>query len=199
MARRDEIIVDFVREHGVTRARELAAKGFHSQEITRLVAAQKVVRFGRGLYALPQHNLTSWHDLAEISKMMPLAVVNLISALAFHQIGTQLPHQTWVALPAGNWKPKWNPRLRVTHLTEPYYSEGVEEHEVEGVRVKIYNPAKTVADCFRMRSKVGYDVAVEALREGWRDRKFTSEELMRYAKIDRVDKVMRPYIEALIS
>ncbi|MDR3691809.1 MAG: hypothetical protein P4L46_20685 [Fimbriimonas sp.] len=199
MKRRDDLILDFVRRHGVTRARELTAEGFHSQEVTRLVAAQKLERFGRGLYAVPQHELTPWHDLAEISKAMPLAVVNLISALAYHQIGTQLPYQTWVALPAGAWKPKTNPRLRLTHLTEPYYSEGVEEHEVEGVRVKIYNAAKTVADCFRMRSKVGYDVAVEALREGWRERKFTAEELMHYAKIDRVDKVMRPYIEALIS
>jgi len=198
LVRRD-LILDFVRQHGVTRARELTAQGFHSQEITRLVEAQELERLGRGLYVLPQHDLTPWHDLAEVSRTMPGAVVNLISALAFHQIGTQLPYQTWVALPAGAWNSRRYPRIRVTHHAEPYYSAGVEEHEVEGVPVKIYCAAKTIADCFRMRSKVGYDVAVEALREGWRERKFTADELMKYAKIDRVDKVMRPYIEALVS
>jgi len=199
MTRQSQAILDFVGENGVTRSCELTAKGFHSQEITRLVQACELKRIRRGLYALPQHDLTPWHDFAEVSKIAPTAVVSLISALAFHEIGTQLPYETWITLPAGAWRPSGIPRLRVVHLSEPYYSAGIEEHVIEGVQVKIYSAAKTVADCFRMRSKVGYDVAVEALRDGWRGRKFTLADLMSYAKIDRVDKVMRPYIEALIT
>jgi predicted transcriptional regulator of viral defense system len=199
MAPQSNSILKFVSEKGVTRASELIAEGFHSQEITRLVQAHELERLGRGLYALPQHDLTPWHDLAEVSKTAPKAVVCLVSALAFHEIGTHLPYETWIALPAGAWRPCSIPHLRVTYLSAPYYSPGIEEHIVEGVPVKIYCAAKTVADCFRMRSKVGYDVAVESLRDGWRGQKFTIAELMSYAKIDRVDKVMRPYIEALIS
>lgn len=195
----DNLILDFVREHGLARARDLTSEGYHSQAITRLVAARKLDRLGRGLYALPHRDLTLWHDLAEISKIAPRAVVNLVSALAFHEIGTQLPYESWIALPAGTWRPRGIARLRVSFLSEPYYSGGIEEHVIEGVPVKIYSAAKTVADCFRMRSKVGYDVAIEALLEGWRGRKFTAAELMNYAKLDRVDTVMRPYIEALIS
>ena len=198
MPEKDQIL-EYVRTRGVIKARDLTAQGFHSQEITRLVESGQLDRLARGLYALPHHDLTPWHDLAEISKTIPGAIVNLISALAYHQIGTQLPYQTWISLPAGAWTPRRNPRLRVTHLSEPYYSTGVEEHEIEGVNVKIYNPAKTVADCFRMRSKAGYDVAVEALREGWRAHKFTADELIQYARTDRVERVMKPYIEALIS
>ena len=88
--------------------------------------------------------------------------------------------------------------LRVVKLTEPFYSAGIEQHEIEGVQVKIYSAAKTVADCFRMRSKVGNDTAVEALRDGWRERKFTLDELMHFAKLNRVERVMRPYIETFL-
>ena len=199
MEQRTEQILQFVRESGVVRARQLTSQGFHSQEITRLVENQALERLGRGLYVLPQHELTAWHDLAEVSRIAPRAVVNLISALAFHEIGTQQSHEMWIALPAGTWQPRHVPRLRVTHLSEPYYSAGIEDHTIEGVRVKVYGAAKTVADCFRMRLKVGHDVAVEALREGWRARKFSASELMNYAKIDRVHNVMRPYVEALIA
>jgi len=192
-------IIEYVRARGVTRACELIANGFHSQEITRLVSSRQLLRLRRGLYAIPEHELTAWHELAETARVVPGAVVNLISALAYHEIGTQIPYQTWIALPRGGWTPRNIPRLRVTHLSEPYYSTAVEEREIEGIQVKIYSAAKTVADCFRMRSKVGFDVAVEALREGWRARKFTADELMQCAKTDRVEKVMKPYIEALIS
>jgi predicted transcriptional regulator of viral defense system len=194
-----EPLLEYVRKNGVTRARELTAQGFHSQEITRCVRIGEIDRLRRGLYAVPQLDLSSWHDFAEISKKTPAVVVNLISALAFHQIGTQLPHETWIALPKGTWKPRTDRPIRVTYLSEPYYSSGIEEHDIEGARVRVYCAAKTVADCFRMRSKVGYGVAVEALREGWRSRKFDTEELARFAKINRVWQVMYPYIEAIVS
>ncbi|MHB8637547.1 MAG: type IV toxin-antitoxin system AbiEi family antitoxin domain-containing protein [Fimbriimonadaceae bacterium] len=192
-----ELILEYVQKHGVARANELAAEGFHSQEVTRLVAAGQLERLARGLYSVSNHELTAWHDLAEVAKAVPDAVIALISALAYHEIGTQLPYQTWIALPAKTWKPQMGRSLRIVKLTEPYYSAGIEQHEIEGVRVKIYSAAKTVADCFRMRSKVGYDTAVEALRDGWRERKFTLDELMHFAKLNRVERVMRPYIEAI--
>ena len=124
-------------------------------------------------------------------------MIGLISALAYHHIGTHLPYETWVVLPAGAWSPKTSHKLRVTIFAEPSYSAGIEEYAIEGSTVRIYSAAKTVADCFKMRGKVGHDVAVEALREGFRQRKFTVGELTKYAKLNRVLKVMRPYIEAI--
>jgi predicted transcriptional regulator of viral defense system len=193
-----EPILEFIRLRGVVRANELTAHGFHSQDLTRLVESKQVTRLARGLYSLSTQAPTPWHDFVEISKTVPRAVINLISALAFHQIGTQNAYETWIAIPTGTWTPTRIPHIRATHTAEPFYSSGIEWHTIDEVPVKIYCPAKTVADCFRMRSKVGYDVAIEALREGWREQKFGADELLHYAKVNRVDRVMRPYIEALI-
>ena len=192
-------ILRFLADRGVTRSRELVEHGFHRVILTRLVTQGKVQRLSRGLYSLPESSPTEWHDLAEISKTTPNAVIGLVSALAFHHIGTQVPYETWIVLPKGAWVPRTRHRVRVTRFDEPYYSAGIEDHQIESVTVRVYCAAKTVADCFRMRNKLGFDVAVEALREGWRDRKFTADDLIRYAKIDRVDRVMRPYIEALFT
>ncbi len=192
-------IVNFISQKGIARTRELVQEGFHRVTLTRLLRQGRIHRAGRGLYTLPEHSLTSWHDLVEISKVTPRAVIGLISALAFHNIGTQIPYETWIVLPKGSRTPRTSHRIRVTRFDEPYYSAGIEEHEIESVKVRVYSAAKTVADCFKMRGKIGYDVAVEALREGWQNRKFTPDELIRYAKLNRVDKVMKPYIEALIT
>lgn len=189
----------FVANRGVVRSRDLNEAGFHRAAITRLVAQGLLQRLSRGVYSLADHKFTEWHDLAEVCKAVPNARIALISALAFHGIGVQMPYETWVALPVGAWTPKVPHRLRVVRFSEPYYSEGIEYHSIEGVSVPIYCAAKTIADCFKMRSKVGYDVAVEALREGWRERKFTMDELSRYAKLNRVERVMRPYIEAVVG
>jgi predicted transcriptional regulator of viral defense system len=194
-----EALVRFVAERGVTRTRELAQAGFPRVLLTRLVRQGELQRVGRGLYTTSDHPLTEWHDLAEVSKAIPPAVVALISALAFHEIGTQVPHEIWIALPEGARAPSYHRRLRVTRFSEPYLSAGVEVHEIEGVPVQVFAAAKTVADCFRMRSKVGYDVAVEALKEGWRLRKFTLDEVFHFAKLNRVDRIMRPYIEAITA
>jgi predicted transcriptional regulator of viral defense system len=196
---RAEETFEFLKQVGVARSRELVAAGFHRSALTRLVRKGQIRRFGRGLYALPEHDLGEWHDLAEIAKTIPSAVVALVSALAFHGIGTQRPYETWIALPVGARSPNTTHRLRITRRAEPYYSAGIEEHSIEGVTVRVYSAAKTVSDCFRMRGKVGYDVAVEALREGLQERKFTIDELTRYAKLDRVSRVIRPYLEALTT
>ena len=196
---RAERLIEFVREMGVARSSDINRAGYPRVLLTRAVNQGRLQRVDRGLYSVVEHELTEWHDLAEIAKAVPNAVIGLISALAFHQIGTQMPYEHWIVLPAKAWEPTGTRRFRTTRFAEPYYSAGIEEHVIEGVSVRIYSPAKTVADCFRMRSKVGFDVAIEALREGWRTRKFTMDELDKYAKLNKVRKVMRPYIEAITS
>lgn len=192
-------LVRCIADHGVVRARDLDAAGFHRKTLTHLLAQGRIQRLSRGVYSSANHEFTEWHDLAEVCKELPAARIALVSALAFHGIGTQMPYETWVALPVGARTPKSSHRLRLIRIAEPYYSEGIEQHLIEGVEVPIYCAAKTVADCFKMRSKVGYDVAIEALREGWRDRKFTVDDLTRYAKLNRVDRIMRPYMEAILG
>jgi predicted transcriptional regulator of viral defense system len=194
-----ESLLEFLRRNGVSKASEITSAGFDRVALTRLVKRGEINRLSRGVYAASDHELTEWHDLAEIAKTAPSAVVTLVSALAFHEIGTQMPYETWIALPKGSRKPALNRNLNITRFSEPSYSAGVEEHEIEGVRVRVYSPAKTIADCFKMRSKVGYDVAIEALKEGWRLRKFTMSDLNKFAEMNKVDKVMRPYIEAITA
>jgi len=142
--------------------------------------------------------ITEHHDLAEVAKRLPGANVCLISALSFHEITTQIPHEIWVALPRGSRTPRiGNMKLRVTRVTGLALTEGREEHRLEGVSVLIYSAAKTVADCFKFRNKVGLDVALEALRECVRQRKATIAQIRHYAEICRVARVMQPYLESL--
>ncbi len=192
-------LTKFVKSRGIARTQEIADAGFSRILLTRLVRRGELQRLGRGIYTTSTHPLSEWHDLAEVSKAIPSAVITLISALAYHEIGTHVPYELWIALPIGAREPTYHQKMRITRLSEPYYSEGITEHQIEGVMVRIYSPAKTIADCFRMRSKVGYEVAVEALKEGWRLRKFTLDELHHFAKINRVDRIMRPYIEAIAT
>jgi predicted transcriptional regulator of viral defense system len=149
---------------------------------------------------LPDAELTEHHSLAEAAKRAPDGVVCLLSALRFHELTTQAPFEVWLAIPAAARTPKSNSLpLRIVRFSGNALTEGVEEHLVEGVPVRVYSPAKTVADCFKFRNKIGLDVALEALRETWRARRATMDELWRYAEVCRVGKVMRPYLESLIS
>jgi predicted transcriptional regulator of viral defense system len=148
---------------------------------------------------LPNAPVTEHSSLAEIAKRFPHAVVCLLSALSFYEITTQIPHKIWITVPRGAWKPDVDyPPLSLTYVSGDAYSFGIQEHDINGVIVKIYSPAKTVADCFKFRNKVGLDVAIEALREVWRSRKASVDELLEAARIDRVLKVMRPYLEATV-
>lgn len=194
-----EELVAFITKRGVTRTREVVEAGFARVLLTRLVRRGVLQRLGKGLYSVPNQALSEWHDLVEVAKAVPSAVVNLISALAFHEIGTQIPREIWIALPKGARTPKYHQTLRITRLSQPYFSIGIETHQIEGASVRVYGAAKTVADCFRMRSKVGYDVAIEALKDGYRLKKFTFEELDRYSKLNRVQRIIRPYIEAIAT
>lgn len=187
------------RARGVT-PRELTDQGIHRQILTRLVAQGQIERVARGMYRLPEHLITENHGLALAAAAVPQGVICLLSALQYHGIGTQLPSEVWMALDRRAWRPRLAyPPLRILRYSGAAMSAGIETHRIEGRLVKVYMPAKTVADCFKYRNKIGLDVALEALREGWRARRFTMDELDRYAEICRVQKVMRPYLEALVA
>ncbi len=187
------------RARGVT-PRELAEQGIHRQVLTRLVEQGQIERIARGVYRLPEQPITENHGLALAAAAVPQGVICLLSALQYHRIGTQLPSEVWLALDRRAWRPVLTyPPLRVVRFTGEALSAGVGTHRMEGRQVKVYGPAKTVADCFKYRNKIGLDVALEALREGWRARRFTMDELDRYAVICRVQRVMRPYLETLAA
>ena len=185
------------RARGVT-PRELADKGIHRQILTRLVAQGEIERVARGVYRLPEQPITENHGLALATAAVPQGVICLLSALQYHGIGTQLPFEVWMALDRRAWRPRLTyPPLRIVRYTGEALSAGVETHRMEGWPVKVYGLAKTVADCFKYRNKIGLDVALEALREARRERKASADDLWRYASINRVANVMRPYLEAI--
>jgi len=187
------------RKKGVT-PRELGSAGIHRQVLTRLVSEGRIERVARGVYRLPEQSITENHGLAVAATAVPQGVICLLSALQYHGLGTQTPSEVWMALDRRAWRPTLSyPPLRIVRYTGKALSAGVETHSIDGRPVKVYNVAKTLADCFKYRNKIGLDVALEALREGWRAKRFTMDELDRYAAICRVQRVMRPYLEALTA
>jgi predicted transcriptional regulator of viral defense system len=158
-----------------------------------------VERLSRGVYRLTELKPLGNPDLVSITVRIPKGVVCLISALAFHEITTQVPHQVYIAIDRYSRPPKIDfPPIRVFRFTGEAYEGGVETHEIEGVQVSVYCPEKTIADCFKYRNKIGFDVALEALKL-YRERiGFKVDDLMHFARVCRVEKVMRPYLEAII-
>jgi predicted transcriptional regulator of viral defense system len=194
---RTQQILEIVGEAGVLRPRDLDAHGIPRIYLSRLCERGLLDRVGRGLYVLPDADVSEHHTLAEAGKRVPHGVVCLLSALRFHGLTTQSPSEVWLAIESKAWRPQVDhPPLRFVRFSERTLEAGVEEHSIEGVLVRIYNPAKTVADCFKYRNKIGLDVALEALRDCRRLRKCSNDELWHYAKICRVANVMRPYMEA---
>ena len=172
----------------------------HSQTLSRMVRSGALERVARGRYRVPNAPITEHHGLALVASVAPKAVICLLSALSFHQIGTQLPHEVWIAIDRRARRPVLAyPHLRVHRFGAKALTQGIETHRIEGETVKIYGIAKTLADLFKYRYKVGLDVALEALREAWRERRFTMDEIHRYARVCRVERVMRPYLEALAA
>jgi len=190
-------ILEMVQQASVLRPRDLDARGIPRIYLSRLCERGYLQRVGRGLYVLPNADVSEHHTLAEACKRVPHGVVCLLSALRFHGLTTQSPFEVWLAIGSKVWRPQVDyPRLRFVRFSVRALEAGVEEHAIEGVVVRVYNPAKTVADCFKYRNKIGVDVAVEALRDCRRQRRCTNDELWHYAKICRVANVMRPYMEA---
>jgi predicted transcriptional regulator of viral defense system len=182
----------------VFRTSDLEAKGVSRPTITNLASKGVLHRVGRGLYVKANADMGENHSLAEVGRRVPHGVVCLLSALRFHNLTTQSPHEIWIAINRKAWNPKIDYlRIRTARFSGASFDEGQEQHVIEGVPVRIYNPAKTVADCFKYRNKIGLDVAIEALREAWRNRACTMSELTRYARICRVGNVMKPYLESL--
>jgi predicted transcriptional regulator of viral defense system len=191
-------IIELARKQGIIRPRDLIQMRIPNIYLTRLVAAKQLERVSRGLYQLPNARVTEYHSLALVAKQYPDAAICLLSALAFHGLTTQSPHQVWVAIPGKARRPIMaTVKLRVVRYSGSALTAGLETHTIEKVPVRIYNPAKTVADCFKYRHKIGLDVAIEALRESRRSRRVTNDDLWKYAKICRVWNVMRPYLEVI--
>lgn len=195
----EQQLLDFARRAGVVRPRDLAALGVSRTQIQRMVARGALVRIARGLYTVADAEVTEHHSLVEAAARVPRGVICLLSALAFHDLTTQNPFETWLAIPRGMGHPVAPALpLRIVRFSGLAYTEGVEEHQIEGVRVCVYGPAKTVADCFKYRHKIGLDVALEALRAVWSERRASMDEIWHYAEVCRVARVMRPYLESLI-
>ena len=191
-------ILELARHRRVLRAADVREHGWSPQLLIRLHQAGKLHRLGRGLYALPDAEVTEHQTLMEVCQRVPKAVLCLLSALQFHEIGTQLPHEVWVALPEGTQAPALGyPALRITRLRGAAYSDGIQTVADHGAPIRVYSTAKTVTDCFKFRNKIGLDVALEALKDAWRSRKVTMDELGHFAKINRVERVMQPYLEAV--
>lgn len=187
------------RRGSITR-QEVIEAGIHTQTLSRLVRAGTLERVARGRYRVPDAPTTEHHGLALVAASVPKAVVCLLSALSYHGIGTQLPHEVWIAIDRRSRRPALAyPKLRVLRFSGQALSAGVNPHRIEGETVRVYSVAKTLADLFKYRNKIGLDVCLEALREAWRARRFTMEEVHRYARVCRVERVMRPYLEALVG
>jgi predicted transcriptional regulator of viral defense system len=193
-----ERLIDLVRNQGLIRPRDLAPLGIPRVSLTRAVRRGQLERIGRGLYGLPGRPVSAHGVLAEVARRVPKGVVCLLSALRFHGLTTQAPFEVWLAIENKAIAPKLDyPSLRIVRFSGAALTEGVEEHVVDGVMVRVTGVAKTVADCFKYRNKIGLDVALEALREAWRGKRMTSDDLWRYAKVCRVANVMRPYLDSL--
>lgn len=195
---KEQAVIALARKLGTIRIKDLLERGIHPEFVRRLVSKKIIVRSARGLYSLAESEITEHHNFAIIGKRIPKSVICLTSALRFHNIGTQLPRKIWLALERGSAQPRLSyPPLSAVTFSGPAFSEGIEEHNIEGVTVKIYNPAKSVADCFKFRNRIGLEAAIEAARECLREQKATSDQIYHYAKICRVWNVMKPYLEAL--
>ena len=190
--------IEMIRRMGIIRPSDLETRGIPRARLYSLVQEGLVERRGRGIYVARDHALTADHALAQTAKRVPNGVLCLLTALRFHGLTTQSPAEVWIALPEKARKPRLDyPRLRIVRFSGKALTEGVETHPVEGVNVRLYSAAKTVADCFKFRNKIGIDVAVEALKDFSRTHRGGANELARFARICRITRVIQPYLDAI--
>ncbi len=186
------------KDRGVIRAFDVTRLGIPSIYLKRLCDKGQIERVSRGVYVAAGSDVTEHHHLSQVARRVPHGVFCLLTALRFHNIGTQSPHQIWIALDVKARYPMLKyPQLKVVRFSGRALTAGVENHEVKGLPIRVYGAAKTVADCFKYRNKIGLDVALEALRECRRRKLCSMEDLWNFAKICRVSNVMRPYMESL--
>ncbi len=194
----EERVLKFITKRGIVRPKDLESHEWPRTCLVRLLRKGLITRIGRGLYAASDASITERRGVAEVCKRVPGGVVCLLSALQFHNLTTQLPFEIWLAIDVKARKPILDyPPLHVVRFSGLALSEGVQTHTIEGVKVRVYNVAKTVVDCFKYRNKIGLDVALEALRECRQKNLATVDELWYYAKICRVANVIQPYIQAI--
>jgi predicted transcriptional regulator of viral defense system len=189
----------FQDNNGLLRTQQAIRHGIAPRTLYEMRDAGILLRESRGLYRLADAELGSNIDLVQVALRIPKGVICLISALSFHELTTQIPHQVYVALPIDAEKPRLEyPPLRIFWLSQKAYSAGIENHELDGISVKIYAIEKTIADCFKFRNKIGLDVALEALRDYRKREDFNIETLLHYARVNRVERVIKPYLEAIV-
>jgi predicted transcriptional regulator of viral defense system len=191
-------VVRLAKQKGLLRVRDVQTHGVHPEYLRRLAARGELTRVGRGLYALADAQITEYHSLAEVAARVPDGVVCLLTALRVHGLGTQNPKHVWLAVDRKAALPRLRyPPVRIVRFNKPAMTQGVEERRIEGVPVRLTIPARTVVDCFKYRNKIGLGVALEALRAFRRRKDFNVDQIWRYAMLQRVARVMKPYLEAL--
>ena len=195
-----EKILEIAGERKLIKPQDLAAEKIPTVYLSRLVKEGKLLRVGKGLYSLPDMLLDENQSLLEVQHLVPKGIFCLLTALRFHDLTTQNPFEVWLAIDRNSAVPRIRSiQNRIFRMSGEMFSAGIEEHRVEGGTIRVYLPAKTVADCFKYRNKIGLDVAMEALRDAWRKRLITMDELFRFAKINRVTNVILPYVRMLVS
>lgn len=192
-------VLELTRTLGIIRPRDLESHGIHREYLRRLEKKGLLTRLGRGLYTLADADFSEHQQLAEVSKRVPHGVICLLSALRFHGLTTQAPFEVWLAIDHKARVPKIDtPPVHIIYMSGKALRSGIDTHQIEGVEVPIFNPAKTVVDCFKYRNKIGLDVALESLQDYWQQHQGSIDVLWHYAKICRMGKVMRPYLEFLV-
>lgn len=192
-------ILALAQKGSLLRAKDIHAQGIPNTYLGRMVDQGLLEQVGRGLYKFSHAPITEHHSLAMACARAPNGIVCLLSALNFYGLTTQLPFEVWLAIENKAWATKEELLpIRLVRFSGAAFTEGIQEHTIEGISVKMYDPAKTIADCFKFRNKIGLDVALEALRDGVRHRLFTIDQLWYYAGICRVQNIMRPYLEAIL-
>jgi len=199
MEKKAEKLIVELRKRGVLKTEEIQQLGISREYLRKLHQQGKVNRIARGFYVLPDYEVSAMQSIAEAAKQVSEGVICLLSALRLHGFTTQNPFEVWIAIERRAWKPHINgtTNIRYMRFSGDAFTEGVQTKIIDTIQVRVYSPAKTVADCFKYRNKIGLDVALEALKEGWREKLFTMDELWKFAKICRVSNVMRSYLESL--
>lgn len=193
-----EQILALLKQRGVLRPRDLDAYQIPRRYLSRLHQRGLLERSARGLYTAAHAELSEKQTIVEVSKRIPKGTVCLLSALSIHEITTQSPFEIWLAIDRKGWLPQVKDLpIRIVRFSGEALTSGVEHHVIDGVTVPVYNPAKTIADCFKYRNKIGLDISIEALKEGWRDKKFNMDDIWKYSQICRVQNVMQPYLASL--
>jgi predicted transcriptional regulator of viral defense system len=195
-----DAILTLAQSNGLLRTRDVDAAGVSRAVLARLTQEGRLVRVARGLYALPTRPLSEHDSVAEVAAKSSTGVICLISALRFHELTTQQSSEIWLAIPHKAHAPRMAyPPLRIIRMSGDTMTQGIDEVDIAGTTVRVFCVAKTVADCFKYRNKIGLDVALEALREAWRGKRVSMDELWHYAGLCRVSNVMRPYMESLVA